>query len=136
MEHVPPTEQEVAVDTFAEMLRATLSDGGRKRAAGLKPPWWKDPVHEPAIFSHLHKWKRGEKHDPDSGVHPLVHLACRALMIAYQETYGLVDPARQSAKLTPESSCTHIGGDRTKSGNGNGHAEPLSMEHGQAVAVD
>lgn len=98
LEHTPPpsTEQDIAIQTFAEMLRAATSDGGRKRAAGLKPPWWRDPVHEPAIFSHLAKWKRGERHDPDSGAHPLVHAACRMLMIAYQETYGCVDPPERS----------------------------------------
>jgi len=30
--------------------------------------------------------------DPDSRAHPLVHLAWRALAIAYQETEGRVDP--------------------------------------------
>lgn len=97
LEHTPPppTEQDVAIRTFAEMLRQVLSDGGRKRSAGLKPPWWRDDSHEAAIFSHLAKRKRGELHDPDSGVHPYIHGACRMLMIAYQETYGKVDPAVQ-----------------------------------------
>jgi hypothetical protein len=52
-----------------------------------------DVSHEPAVFSHLNKWKHGEWQDPDSGAHPLVHLAWRALAIAYQETYGRRDPA-------------------------------------------
>lgn len=86
-------EQETLITTFAEMLRSATADGGRKRAAGIKPPWWRDPAHEPAIFSHLNKWKHGETRDKDSGAHPLVHLAWRALAIAHQETYGLVDPA-------------------------------------------
>lgn len=67
-------------------------DGSKKRQAGKKQPWWKDDTHETAIFSHLYKWKRGEKHDRDSHAHPLVHLAWRALAIAYQETVGQVDP--------------------------------------------
>ena len=79
---------------FSEMLGAVTKDGGRKRAAGTKPPWWGDTSHEKAIFSHLHKWKRGDRFDPDSHVHPLVHLAWRALAIAYQETHGQVDPQR------------------------------------------
>jgi hypothetical protein len=91
---VPPTEQEVVLRVFREMLRAATSDGGRKRAMGAKPPWWRDPTHEPAIFSHLCAWKHGVQKDHDSGAHPLVHLAWRALAIAYQETYGRVDPER------------------------------------------
>lgn len=88
------SEQDVLMREFMRMLRRTTKDGGRKRAAGLKPPWWKDKNHEPAIFSHLNKWKHGEKVDKDSGVHPLVHAAWRCLAIAYQETYGQVDPAK------------------------------------------
>lgn len=86
------TEQDVVVKTFAWMLWQVTKDGGNKRAAGVKPPWWRDETHEPAIFSHLNKWKHGEKFDKDSGAHPLVHLAWRALAIAYQETCGQVDP--------------------------------------------
>ncbi len=87
------SEQDAILDTFRSMLAAVTADGGRKRMAGSKPPWWSDQAHEPAIFSHLTRWKRGEMNDPDSGAHPLVHLAWRALAIAYQETYGQVDPA-------------------------------------------
>lgn len=88
-----PSEQELLLDVFKAMFKAATADGGVKRAAGLKPPWWRDPAHEPAIYSHLNKWKHGEKVDKDSGAHPLVHLAWRAMAIAYQETYGQVDPA-------------------------------------------
>lgn len=86
------SEQDIIIDTFAQMLRSATSDGGRKRAAGLKPPWYIDGAHEAAIFSHLNKWKHGEVRDPDSGAHPLVHLAWRALAIAYQESFGKHDP--------------------------------------------
>ena len=72
---------------FADMLLPVTGDGGRKRAAGLKPHWTVDTSHEAAIFSHLSKWKHGEKVDSDSGAHPLVHLAWRALAIAWQETH-------------------------------------------------
>jgi len=84
-----PEQAEVA-GWFAEMLRAATSDGGVKRAAGTKPSWKVDPSHEAAIFSHLSKWKHGERIDADSGQHPLVHLAWRALAIAWQETHGAV----------------------------------------------
>lgn len=87
-----PTEQDVVLRQFSRMLRKATADGGRKRQAGLKPPWWEDPSHEAAIFSHLSKWKKGERFDPDSGAHPLVHLAWRALAIAYQETYEKAVP--------------------------------------------
>ena len=92
IEKVPDNEFNVVLDTFTEMLSVVTGDGSKKRHAGLKPPWWKDQAHEPAIFSHLTRWKRGERFDPDSGAHPLVHLAWRALAIAYQETRGRVDP--------------------------------------------
>ena len=88
-----PTEQGIIEYIFSEMLRSCTKDGGVKRERGEKPPWWRDPSHEAAIFSHLRKWKAGEKKDADSGAHPLCHLAWRALAIAYQETAGQVDPA-------------------------------------------
>lgn len=87
------SEQHLLLDVFTQMLWDVTKDGGTKRAAGTKPPWWRDESHEAAIFSHLNKWKHGEKVDKDSGAHPFVHLAWRALAIAYQETYGRVDPA-------------------------------------------
>lgn len=89
-------ERQVVLDAFTKMLAAVTGDGSKKRQAGAKPPWWRDCSHEAAVFSHLNKWKHGELADKDSGSHPLVHLAWRALAIAYQETYGLVDPAERS----------------------------------------
>lgn len=68
-----------------ELAKAT-GDGSKKRQAGTKPPWYEDPSHEGAIFSHLTKWKRGELVDPDSGAHPLVHAAWRCLAIACRES--------------------------------------------------
>ena len=86
-------EQDTVNQVFSAMLRQPTKDGGVKRSKGLKPPWWKDDSHEAALFSHLNKWKHGEIVDADSGAHPLVHLAWRALAIAYQETYGKVPPS-------------------------------------------
>jgi hypothetical protein len=83
---IPTLEQADVLFEFAEMLKAASGDGGKKRAEGKKPSWKVDGSHEPAIFSHLNKWKHGEKVDPDSGAHPLVHLAWRALALAWQET--------------------------------------------------
>jgi hypothetical protein len=88
------SEQGVLLDVFRDMLRAVTKDGGNKRARGEKPPWWRDPSHEAAIWSHINKWKHGELVDKDSGVHPLVHLAWRALAIAWQESRGMVDPGK------------------------------------------
>lgn len=70
---------------FAEMIQAPTADGSKKRQAGEKVSWKVDSSHEAAMFSHLNKWKHGEKVDPTSGTHPLVHLAWRALAIAWQE---------------------------------------------------
>lgn len=88
-------EREVVLDTFTKMLAQVTGDGSKKRQRGEKPPWWRDDSHEAAIFSHLNKWKHGEKHDRDSGAHPLVHLAWRCLAISWQETNGKVDPAER-----------------------------------------
>lgn len=87
------SEQDVLIDEFVKMLRGVTKDGGRKRSSGLKRPWWRDGDHEKAIWSHVNRWKHGEKVDPDSGQHPLVHCAWRCLAIAYQETFGQIDPA-------------------------------------------
>jgi len=81
----PTPEQAEVLREFGRMLAGTSADGGRKRAAGLKPSWKVDTSHEAAIFSHLNKWKHGERRDPESGQHPLVHMAWRALAIAWQE---------------------------------------------------
>lgn len=82
-----PSEQTELLHIFLTMLKDATADGGRKRAAGDKPSWRVDPDHERGMFSHLYKWKAGEYVDPDSGAHPLVHLAWRALAIAWQETH-------------------------------------------------
>lgn len=93
--HVPPLtesphdladERTDVLDRFMAELAKATGDGSKKRQAGTKPPWYEDDAHEAAIFSHLMKWKRGELVDPDSGAHPLVHLAWRALAIACKES--------------------------------------------------
>jgi hypothetical protein len=78
-----------------EELTKVTGDGSKKRQMGAKPAWYIDTSHEGAIFSHLTKWKRGEKFDPDSGAHPLVHAAWRCLAIACSETgnHPTVDPS-------------------------------------------
>ena len=92
IESPPLDEQQVLMREFSDMLWLATRDGAGKRSAGLKEPWWRDDEHEAAIFSHLSKWKHGELVDDHSGAHPLVHLAWRALAIAYQETHGKTEP--------------------------------------------
>lgn len=82
-------EQEVAIREFTTLLHSISHDGGFKRAAGEKPHWSVDPSHEAAIFSHLSKWKNGHLLDDCTGAHPLIHLAWRALAIAWIETHML-----------------------------------------------
>lgn len=82
-----PAEPELIILTFAGMLRTVTGDGAAKRRSGVKVSWKIDPGHEAAIFSHLTKWKRGERVDGDSGAHPLTHAAWRCLAIAWQETH-------------------------------------------------
>ena len=76
---------------FNEELTKATGDGSKKRQTGEKPPWYNDPSHEAAIFSHLRKWKAGELIDPDSGTHPLVHGAWRMLAIACKEMGNVPD---------------------------------------------
>ena len=76
---------------FQKELAKATGDGSKKRQAGEKPPWYRDSSHEAAIFSHLMKWKKGEKTDRDSGAHPLVHCAWRCLAIALIETENTPD---------------------------------------------
>lgn len=73
------------LNRFYDELAKATGDGSAKRQAGEKPPWYEDPSHEAAVFSHLRKWKAGELVDPDSGAHPLVHAAWRLLAIACTE---------------------------------------------------
>jgi len=87
---MPPADEWVSerydvLKRFMEELKKATGDGSKKRQAGEKPPWHVDKSHELAIYSHLYKWKKGEKFDGHSGAHPLVHLAWRALAIACQE---------------------------------------------------
>lgn len=78
-------EREDVLNRFLEELIKVTGDGSQKRQSGQKPAWYVDKSHEGAILSHLTKWKRGEKTDPDSGAHPLVHAAWRCLAIACSE---------------------------------------------------
>lgn len=81
------SEQDDVLAIFTEMLRTVTQDGGRKRAAGLKPSWKVDPSHKKAMYRHLCRWEDGEAEDADSGASPLVHLAWRALALAFQEEH-------------------------------------------------
>lgn len=78
-------EQKEVLEVFAQLLVYVTSDGGAKRAKGEKPSWKVDTSHWAAMFSHINKRMHGEKIDPDSGTHTFVHLAWRALAIAWQE---------------------------------------------------
>lgn len=89
-------ERDDLLDRFLFELSKATGDGSKKRQAGEKPPWYLDDGHEGAIFSHITKWKRGEKVDPDSGAHPLVHAAWRCLAIACKESGNTPDPMLQS----------------------------------------
>lgn len=81
-------EQHELLDEFRRLLLGPTLDGGRKRATAGKPPWRQDEGHRDAMYRHLRRWEGGETRDPDSGSHPLVHVAWRALAIAWQETHG------------------------------------------------
>ncbi len=82
----PSAERLDVLKRFLDELRKATGDGSAKRQAGTKPPWHNDPEHLPAIFSHLRRYFQGEKVDPTSKAHPMVHVAWRALAIACTET--------------------------------------------------
>jgi hypothetical protein len=96
------SEQEEVTALFAEMLASASKDGGAKLSAGKKVHWTIDQTHEAALFSHLSKWKHGEQVDADSGAHPLVHLAWRALAIAWQEKHYDEQVAKLLGRLEGE----------------------------------
>lgn len=81
-----PREQEDIIEAFVAMLRLPTLDGATKRMAREKPPWTIDPGHRDALYRHLKRWEMGEAADEDSGAHPLVHVAWRALALAWQES--------------------------------------------------
>lgn len=83
-----PTEQDEIAFEFAALLKSATKDGAVKRARGEKVSWKVDKTHKEHMYSHLHKYEAGLMVDPDSGAHPLVHLAWRALGIAYQAIHA------------------------------------------------
>lgn len=91
-------EREDVLRRFAGELVKATGDGSKKRQSGLKPPWHNDASHEAAIFSHLMKWKKGEKVDKDSGAHPLVHAAWRCLAIACRESGNIPDVKKKRTR--------------------------------------
>jgi len=101
IDKTPPTdpvaERQEVMDEFTKMLWTVTGDGSRKRQAGQKPSWKVDETHMPALFSHLNRYFHGERKDPDSGQHPLVHLAWRALAQAWQDTH----PRKSNAHIKP-----------------------------------
>ncbi len=80
-----PEQAEIMAE-FTDLLNQASQDGGRKRARGEKVDWRVDPGHTQAMYRHLQRWEDGQEADLDSGTHPLVHLAWRALAVAWQET--------------------------------------------------
>lgn len=83
------SEQNEILGTFLSLLEGPTGDGGAKRGRGEKVSWKIDPGHKDAGARHLRAWLEGEPVDPDSGCHPLTHLAWRALAIAWQEMNDL-----------------------------------------------
>jgi hypothetical protein len=71
---------------FTDELWKPTGDGQKKRMSAGKPPWYKDDGHEAAMYRHLDVYEAGERFDPDSGCHPLISVAWRALAIACKQT--------------------------------------------------
>lgn len=123
-------EQAEVLGWFTHMLQAASADGGRKRAAGAKVSWKIDREHEGAIYSHIAKWKRGEKVDAESGAHPLVHVAWRCLAIAWQETYDALETPDALDFVQLRRRDAHGAPPAIASGDGNGVAEELDRMAG------
>lgn len=100
-------EAEDLLGRFLEELKKPTGDGATKRKNGSKPPWYVDPDHERAIFSHITRWKAGELVDSDSGAHPLVHAAWRCLAIACRETGNV--PGCPDDKCLYDNFCCPLG---------------------------
>ena len=75
-------EQCEVLGTFLSLLEGATGDGGRKRAAGLKPSWKVDGSHLAAAYRHLDPSR--EAYDEDSGLPKEVHAAWRLLAVAWQ----------------------------------------------------
>lgn len=96
-------EREDILRRFIVELSKATKDGSAKRQRGEKPPWYEDESHWKAALRHLDRWNLyGEKHDPCSSAHPLVHAAWRLLAIACRENgnvpYPLPDGARNKGQ--------------------------------------
>lgn len=104
-----PSEPDEILDIFRGMLAEATGDGAAKRRAGTKPSWKVDTSHEAAVWSHISKWKHVELVDADSGAHPMVHVAWRALAIAWQETHATAVLAAH-----PLAGCKHGYDDRQR----------------------
>ena len=84
-------EQHEILGAFADLLAGPTGDGQQKRAAGIKPLWKDDSGHRDAFYRHLGRIEQGERYDSDSGSPSWVHVAWRALALAYQQ---MVDDGR------------------------------------------
>lgn len=74
---------------LVETLAGPTADGAAKRAAGTKPHWKTEDaldVHAEAMWRHWRAWAHERGPDPESGAHPLAHVAWRALAVAWLET--------------------------------------------------
>ena len=87
MQTYDPREQDEVAEEFAKLLLLPTKDGAVKRAKGEKVSWKIDDTHMEHFYNHLNAWEQGSLEDKDSGAHPLVHLAWRALAVAWQDMY-------------------------------------------------
>jgi len=74
----------VEFDLALEEMRAVLEQGAKKHGAGswkmADNPSLQHKANTASMFRHLAEHHMGVDKDKDSGVDPLLHLACRALM--------------------------------------------------------
>ena len=68
---------------FLLLLAGPTEDGQIKRAVHAKPNWKVDSGHEAALVRHWDRYWGGQLEDEDSGCHVLVHVAWRALALAW-----------------------------------------------------
>ena len=136
-ESYDPSEQDELLAIFTDLLRGPTGDGGNKRARGDKPSWKVDS-HEGSFWSHVAKWKKGELVDEHSGSHPMVHVAWRALAIAYQETTQVpwrIDYTTNPPRLVPDDRVVPRGGQTVGTPEREAEHEPDTAPRGPAPKV-
>lgn len=96
---------------FTEGIGKVLCYGAKKYAPGNWAKGMKYSRVMNALERHYIAWKKGEKHDPETGLSHLYHMACNLMfLVAYDERGTGVDD-RYEAGILAASALGHSKGD-------------------------